>query len=490
MTIRLRLTLLYSSILTCALLLFSVALYVFLEASIYSDLKKSLKAQIEQLHKSIAYQLEISPYGSNLHIGLDDLDTVSSGIFVQITNLTSGSKSKTVNLNHIELPFSTKALSQKEGYYSIVQIHNSPFLVYNDPLMLNGSIVGVLQAAYNVGIMERFLWNLRWILGLLAFVVVALSAYSGWLFSGKALRPIASLLHAAKRIHHSNDFGTRVHYKGPMDEIGLLSETMNRMLERIQTIYTELNQSSMMQRRFVADASHELRTPLTTIHGNAELLKKMWGTSPSKQTCLPEKEVVEVSLEAISDMTEASERMGRLINDLLSLARADAGLQVRKEIWEIEPIIEDVVRKTASIPKAVVWSAEHMELLQGIRVEADRDYLQRLLFIFIDNALKFTVSGHVKLIIERQDRQIGFIIEDTGIGMDDEEMNQIFDRFYRADASRGMTPGSGLGLSLAKWIVAEHGGTVHVKSCKGLGSAFSIWLPIHRENKKEGDVYK
>lgn len=321
--------------------------------------------------------------------------------------------------------------------------------------------------------------SLRWILSLLTIIVVSLATYMGWLCSRKALKPVYSLVNATKRIQHSGDFGTRILHKGPFDEIGHLSETMNQMLERIQTIYAELNQSSMKQRRFVADASHELRTPLTTIYGNAVLLKKVWEALNHKLTHLPEKEEIEISLEALQDITDESERMRRLVNDLLSLARADSGLQLKKEVWELKPIIEAVVRKTESIPKTVEWSAENIELLQDIRVVGDSDDLQRLLFIFIDNALKFTPDGYVKLKVEKIDCKIGFTIQDTGIGMEGEEIAHIFDRFYRADSSRGTTPGSGLGLSIAKWIIAEHGGNVEVKSCKGKGSTFSIWLPIY-----------
>ncbi|GAA4829732.1 HAMP domain-containing sensor histidine kinase [Paenibacillus vulneris] len=481
MTIRMRLTLLYSGILTCVLLLFSAALYIFLEASIYNDLKKSLKAQTAQIHQHIAYQLEISPRGSNLVIGLDDLDTVSSGMYIQITNFLSGTKSKTVNLSHAELPYSSQALTRnQEEEYSVVPIHNTSFLIYSEPLVWNGSTVGVLQAAYNVGVMERFLANLRWILGLLAIIVVTLAAYIGWLFSRKALKPIYSLAAAARKIRHSDDFGTRIQYQGPIDEIGLLSETMNQMLERIQTIYAKLDQSSMMQRRFVADASHELRTPLTSIQGNAEFLKNVWGASNRKRPHTPEE--IEISLEALQDITDASERMGRLVNDLLSLARADSGLQMSRDVWELRSIIETVLSKVESIPKHVNWAVEKAELTQGIRIVGDRDYLQRMLLLFIENAFKFTSQGAVKLSIEKEEYRIGFRIEDTGIGMSEEEIAHIFDRFYRADSSRGMTPGSGLGLSIAKWILEEHGGTVHVRSTKGAGSAFSIWLPIYGGN--------
>ncbi|MFD0675549.1 MULTISPECIES: sensor histidine kinase [unclassified Paenibacillus] len=480
MTIRLRLTLLYSGILAFTLLIFGVALYFFLQFYMFNDLKKSLRDQTDQIQKYVAYQLELSPKGWNLFNRLDDFDTVSSGMFIQITNFTSGYKTKSANLRNVDLPFSSEVLQDKrEGDYSTVSIHNSPFLIYSDLLRLNGELVGVLQVAYNVGVIGSFLSSLRWILCILSVIVVSLATYLGWLFSRKALKPIYSLINATKNIKNSEDFGTRINHKGPVDEIGLLSETMNNMLERIQSIYGELDQSSTTQRRFVADASHELRTPLTTINGNAEFLNKVWGSLSQKLNHLPEKEEIEISLEALNDITDESKRMGRLVNDLLSLARADAGLQIKREVYELKPIIETVVRKAELIPKSVEWKAEKLELLRDICILGDRDYLQQLLFIFIDNAFKFTAEGYVKLIVERLGNKIGLMIKDTGIGMDNNEIFHIFDRFYRADSSRGKTPGTGLGLSIAKWILEEHKGTVEVTSCKGRGSAFMIWLPIY-----------
>lgn len=484
MTIRLRLTLLYSTILGFALLIFGLSLYFFLQFYLFNDFKKSLRDQTELIQKNVAYQIERSPNGWNLFFQLDDFDAVGSGIFMQITNFTSGYTTKSSNLWNVDLPFSTEELlNKREGYYSTVNIHNSPFLIYNDPLILKGKLVGVLQAAYNVGVIRNFLSSLRWILIMLSVFVVLLAMFMGWFFSRRALKPIYSLINATKNIKNSEDFSTRINYEGPQDEIGLLSETMNSMLQRIDSIYGELERSSATQRKFVADASHELRTPLTTINGNAEFLIKLMKSLHEKLYDLPEREELEISLEALKDVTDESKRMGRLVNDLLSLARADGGLQINKEVYELQPIVETVVRKSEFIPKSVEWTVENIHTLLGVCILADRDYLQQLLFIFIDNAFKFTYQGYVKMAFERNGNRIGLIIKDTGIGMDSDELHHIFDRFYRADTSRGTTPGTGLGLSIAKWILDEHEGAVEVTSSKGKGSIFKIWLPIYIETR-------
>lgn len=483
-TIRLRLTLLYSTILGFALLIFGIALYFFLQFYMFNDLKQSLRDQTELIQRNVAYQMELSPNGWNLFLRLDDFDAVGSGIFMQITNFISGYTTKSSNLWHVDLPFSAEDLQKnREGFYSSVSIHNSPFLIYSDPLILNGKLVGVLQAAYNVGVITNFLSSLQWILFILSVFVVLLAMFMGWLFSRRALKPIYALINATRNIKNSEDFSTRILHKGPQDEIGLLSETMNNMLQRIDSIYGELEQSSANQRKFVADASHELRTPLTTINGNAEFLIKLTKSLHEKLYDLPEREELEISLEALKDITDESKRMGRLVNDLLSLARADGGLQIKKEVYELQPIVEAVARKSELMPKSVEWTVGSLESLLGVYIFADKDYLQQLFFIFIDNAFKFTYQGHVNIEFERAGNRIGVIIMDTGIGMDNDELNHIFDRFYRADASRGKTPGTGLGLSIAKWILDEHDGAVEVTSSKGKGSVFKIWLPIYIETR-------
>jgi two-component system OmpR family sensor kinase len=481
-----RLTLLYSGVLTATLLIFGIVLDIFLHVYILNDLKNSLRDQTDALQENVRYGLKQDPLGWNLFIRLDDFDTVQSGMYLQIINFVSGDKTKSKNLSDVELPFSNKILEdQISGYYDTPTIHNSPFLIYNHPLLLNGKLVGLLQSAYNISIISKFFSILRLVLLALSIIVIIIATYLGWLLSKRALKPVYSLISATEQIQNSDDLGVRITGNVAQDEIGLLSKNMNRMLERIQTIYGQLDQSYATQRRFVADASHELRTPLTTINGNAQLLKKIWTSLENRLNNIPEKEEVEISVEAICDITDEANRMGRLVNDLLVLARADAGLQLKKEKVEIKTIVDSVVRKAQLIPKEVEWKSNNLEVMEDILVIGDKDYLQQLLFIFIENAFKFTTEGCVEINAISFEDKIGIMILDSGIGMDDNELPHIFERFYRADFSRGKTPGTGLGLSIAKWILDEHKGTVEVKSTKGKGTSFLILLPIYTSKREE-----
>jgi len=142
--------------------------------------------------------------------------------------------------------------------------------------------------------------------------------------------------------------------------------------------------------------------------------------------------------------------------------------------------VEEVARRANFLPRSgdVVWRTEDLSQLSGVVVNGSRDYLQQLLFIFIENAFKYTLQGEVVLGVRQAPGQIGISVRDTGIGLDKDEVPLIFERFYRADPSRGLVGGTGLGLSIAKWILDEHGGSVEVYTRKGHGSTFVIWLPV------------
>lgn len=183
-------------------------------------------------------------------------------------------------------------------------------------------------------------------------------------------------------------------------------------------------------------------------------------------------------MEAINDIADEAKRMSRLVNDMLSLARADAGQTIIKDSLPAGELLEEVVRRAQFIPHRAEWKPADMTELHEYFVYGNKDYLQQMLFIFIENAFKYTPEGTVTLDTVIYPEQIGVRISDTGIGMDQEEVPHIFERFYRADESRGVTPGTGLGLSIAKWIIDAHEGSVEVVTAKGKGTTFVIWLPL------------
>ncbi len=481
MSIRLRLTLWYSAILATTLLLFGFSLYFLLSALSMNQYKQNLTEHAEKVQQRIAYGISLSLRGIDFDIQLDAVDHfLSKEIYLQVINIYNPQdlkRSSNARQDNIYIPFSQETIDlalKRVAHFETNQIHGHTFLIYNRPLIYNNHVVGVLQAATYTG---ELLNNFKYLFIPLALVTVALAFLFGWFMAHKALKPIDVLIEAAGRIEKGDDLEQRIQYDGPNDEIGRLTHTINGMLARLEATYKELEESYKAQRRFVSDASHELRTPLTTIRGNIDLLEKIWSDEQRSGPAMTEEEKRQLSLEAILDIAQEAERMSRLVNDLLSLARADAGYVMEKEWIPILPIVSETARKAQFLERKVEWRVGSLDALEGMMVYGNADYLQQMLFIFIENAFKYTEEGYVSLKAVKENDQIGIQIADTGIGMDEEEVPHIFDRFYRADVSRGKTAGTGLGLAIAKWIIDEHGGSIEVMTQKGRGTTFVIWLP-------------
>ncbi|RAV22556.1 sensor histidine kinase [Paenibacillus contaminans] len=489
MSIRLRLTLWYSGLLAVTMLVFGVVLYGALNVMLYSN----QKSQMEEISSEIRQKITVTRWVINGQTqyavnGLNRLDQFRyPGYFVQVSD-QSGSIIKSTT----DYPFPTEgavaAAKKDKNMAERFKAQGKSFFMYNVPVKFEDrqndvDIFVVLQVAAIVDSIDNQMRLLMYVLVVLFLITLFIAATFGLFLARKALKPIDNIVAATAQIENGADLDKRIDYIGPPDEIGKLTSTINSMLERIQLMYGELEESNRTQRRFVSDASHELRTPLTTIRGNVDLLEKMWRQQENENEnarALDDKDKMELSLEAMQDIAGEASRMSRLVNDLLSLARADTGLQISKEALPMLPIVETVVRKAGMLPKSVDFIVGDLSALEGAVVSGSRDYLQQLLFIFIENAFKYTDEGYVRIDALKGSDQIGVRISDTGIGMDKEEVPHIFERFYRADKSRGQTSGTGLGLSIAKWIIDEHGGSIEVATRKDEGTTFVVWLPTSR----------
>lgn len=472
MSLRTRLTLWYSGVLAVTLLVFGVALYFFLSYITFNNIERNLKQQGEQF----VSQIRVVPFFSMEVIQLPELnDFKMAGTFLQ-TNRVDGKVDRSDNFPRMEqLPFNREtdfAKAQKEkNWFRTYATGDTKLLIYHTRMVYKEQLIGVLQVATVVSDEYAFLHALRNMLILFSVFAVILAASLGYYLARKALRPIDNVISAANRIERGEDLAKRIAHAGPNDEIARLTDTINKMLGRIETTYRELDEAYRNQRRFVSDASHELRTPLTTIRGNVELLERMWEQGEERTDH-------SLSIEAMKDISSEAARMSRLVSDLLALARADAGHQITKAPVEMREILDEVVRKAEFLPRSVPFRVGDLSAADGAVMNGNSDYLQQVLFILLENAFKYTHEGHVSLDALRQQGQIGIRIQDTGIGMKAEEIPLIFDRFYRADNSRGVTAGTGLGLSIAKWIIDEHQGSLEVISNAGQGSIFLVWFPL------------
>jgi len=212
----------------------------------------------------------------------------------------------------------------------------------------------------------------------------------------------------------------------------------------------------------VADASHELRTPLTIIRANADVLGWTDAGDPLERA------------QALADLAGEAERMGRLVDDLLTLARADAGQALTPRPTPALPALEDAYRRARTL---AIGREVALERADDTTVRADPDALGQLLLILVENALKYTpAGGRVALALRLDGAEARLSVADTGPGIDPADLPHIFERFYRAETARA-TSGSGLGLAIARWLAEQHGGRIDVASAPGQGSTFTVVLP-------------
>jgi PAS domain S-box-containing protein len=234
-------------------------------------------------------------------------------------------------------------------------------------------------------------------------------------------------------------------------------------LKRAQERLLEINEA---QKRFVSDAAHELRAPLTSIQGNLELLRRYPDIDPDERELM------------LADASREAARLGRLVTDLLALARGDAGVSLSLGPVALHEVLEQAFHTAQG------WGSAHrltMEALEPVIIEGHRDRLAQLAIILLENALKYTPrGGMVHLSCTRNEDSVEFRVSDTGPGIAPEDLERVFERFYRADRSRtpGEDPGgTGLGLPIARWIAVQHGGAVWLESELGAGTTAVVRLP-------------
>ncbi len=310
------------------------------------------------------------------------------------------------------------------------------------------------------------------ILILATSLVIALAAFvASWRVAGRALKPLHAMAGTVAGIGATGDLGQRLPEQQRADELGRLTTSFNEMLSRVEHSQTELTGALDAQRQFVADASHELRTPLTTIRANAGFLLARPDVRPDDRDA------------ALGDIVAEGERMSRLVDDLLALARADAGQRPPRERLDVRRCAEEVVRQARQLH--TTREIELEEPPDPLMVLANRDGLVRLLWILIDNAVKYTTRGGriwVRLAADEARAWIG--VQDDGVGIPEADLERVFERFYQADRARTGS-GAGLGLAIARIIVAEHDGTIRCRNNPDRGAMFVVELPLASEPSEE-----
>jgi len=338
--------------------------------------------------------------------------------------------------------------------FSTIVLGSEQYRVATAPILgANGAVAGVFQAALSTAYMRGVAANLGGTLGLGGALVVILGAILSAWAARASLSPLRKVAATAGQITQSS-LGDRVPYDGPDDEVGAMVESFNGMLDRLETAFTE-------QRRFVADASHELRTPIAVVCGNLDLIDHPRTDETSKQR----------ALEAIRD--EAG-RLGRLVDDLLALARLDSRQLRPFQLLDVATLAEEAVVRARAIGGPTIVN----DVPGGLWVSGDPDQLDQALLNLMRNAITHTpVAGTVTVSARVEGDNVVISIRDTGAGIRTEDLPRLFDRFYRSQGPRAATSGgSGLGLAITKRLVELHQGTIEAHNAVGGGAIFTLRL--------------
>ena len=276
----------------------------------------------------------------------------------------------------------------------------------------------------------------------------------------RIFRPISNLTEMARNLTVTNLHSERLPVRGTEKELRELTQVFNDMLDRLERSYES-------QKQFVSNASHELRTPIAVIQGYSRMLAR-WGSS--------DPEILNEAVEAIGDESKA---MQELVEKLLFLSRHDRKtLKVQKDWFSMGEVVEDMVKETRMVTNNREIKAR---LIQNVSVYGDDQLLKQAIRVLIDNAIKYSNDGDTITIgCENRNGNCVLTVEDTGRGMRKEDVDHMFERFYRSDDIRGKIDGHGLGLSIARLIILAHAGTIKIRTQYTVGTSFIITIPRQR----------
>ncbi|GMA51199.1 hypothetical protein GCM10025857_25560 [Alicyclobacillus contaminans] len=323
---------------------------------------------------------------------------------------------------------------------------------------------GVVQVTMPVRSLQHMLVQQLLIFVVLAAVAVVAAVVTLLPTVRRTLVPLARVVHSASRVNAGN-LDERVTVAGAQTEVATLAKSFNDMLDRLQQAFEAERAAKEKMRTFVADASHELRTPLTSIHGFLEVLLRGAAKQPEQLE------------RALKSMLGESQRLTKLVQDLLTLARLDQTPGLLRAPCDLADILRDMQ------PQLALLAGERevaLELPASAAVLGDKDKLKQVVLNLFQNAVQHTSAetGRIAIVLRDEDTGIRLEVKDNGEGIPPDRMAHIFERFYRVDSARSRKHGgAGLGLSISQAIVQAHGGTIACESAVGEGTVFTVWLP-------------
>jgi len=421
-SIRSRLTAWHVLVLGFFLILFSILLYAFLSKRLHESIDNSLKVSATVVKKAALIDYSRTPL-PGLDLFFDQFLGYSNiNKFYRIYDGSGNVDSRSKGIDASKFPLTQDSYSRANKgeitYETFTLAPKHHIRVITMPVIRSDNLVNLIQVGTSLKGVEDTLKNLRIFLFAAIPGVLILSTLGGRFVATRALKPVAEITQTAQSIAHGADLSQRIPMPEVQDEIGNLANTFNEMMDRLEKSFAQM-------RQFSSDASHELRTPLTVLKGQSELVL---GKPRSKQEY---QEVLSSNLEEINYMSR--------------------------------------------ILQALAY-------LEPVTILGDAHRLKQMVWILIHNAIKFTPGGgEIKITLQDMDDRVYFTIKDTGIGIPEQDLPKIFDRFYRVDKARSRQDGgSGLGLAICKYIVDRHQGTIDVESKLGEGAKFKVRFPKYQ----------
>ena len=483
-SLRFKLTLWYVFILGILLIAFSSFLYLTLSKSLYRDVDNKLKSLAEFIATESVSPLSKFGFGNIDQTLETSMNLKPVGKFIQVLDESGRIGRKSDNLKHVQLPISLNAL--KNASMGLVtfetnrSLGDTPLRIVTLPVTEKNQSMRIVQVASSLEDVEDALNTLFLILVITVPSALILTSLGGQFLAYKALKPVDQITQTARMITSQN-LNQRITPPKVKDEISRLIETFNEMI-------TRLDQSFRQIKQFSSDASHELKTPLTILRGEVEVALRKERTPPEYQ------KVLKSNLEEVH-------RMAQIVEDLLLLSRADNGeIQLNRKEINLSEILNEMVPQARFLAQPQNLLLQSLLPEEKITILGDSLRIRELLLNLIENAVKYSEDGgRVTIQLSKQNSaaprekgENGFAeirVTDTGIGIAKEDQERIFDRFFRVDKARSREQGgSGLGLSICKWIVEAHQGKITVESNLRKGSSFIVLLPLYHASwlKRDG----
>jgi heavy metal sensor kinase len=468
-SLRARVTAFYVSMLALALIFFSFAVYAGVRAYLTTSLQRSLKHTADSIVTDYLVPLDSKGQTWFLSEMGESFPTGTSDPFVRVSQAgkvlyeSGDMRDPLVRVSRLPLPAGPDTI---DIFHRAPAETGQPLMIYTVAYSPSRGVPIVVEAGANMEPLFHLLRSLLKILLIVMPVILIGAAIGGHLLMAGPLRPVVALTDQAERIGRK-ELGERLPIIHSGDELERLSLALNRMIDRLEEALAH-------NQRFSADASHELRTPLTIIRGELETLLEIPDLMPQ-------------AIEGISSALDESDRMSRIVHNLMTISRLDGG----GERMEMLPIELTSILKT---------TLDHMSLLADeksitmtceaeapVCVNGDAMRLKQVIVNLVDNAIKYTLDGGTILVrLTAQDGQAALTVADTGIGIPAESLPFVFERFYRADKARSReSGGTGLGLAIVKAICGAHRGTLSIESTEKIGTTVRVQLPLLTLSPKE-----